>query len=89
MSDQGQSRLHSPRKITPLFVFAIFVGLTETIAGLAAWRVSGTVQLILACFVVAFPILVLAAFVWLLWHRPYVLYGPTGAPHRRWTRPSC
>jgi tetratricopeptide (TPR) repeat protein len=63
--------------MTPLLVIASFVSLTEVVAGLALTKANGTIQLILTVFVVVFPIAVAAAFFTVLWHRPYVLYGPT------------
>lgn len=77
MTEEMKSRLGKLRTMTPLLVIASFVTLSEIVAGLAASKATGTVQLIFTLFAVLFPIAVAGAFFAVLWHRPYVLYGPT------------
>lgn len=67
----------SRRPLTPLWIIALFVSLTETIVGLAVTRSSGAVQLSLTIFSIAFPALVAGAFFLILWHRPHVFYSPS------------
>ncbi|MGC1175051.1 hypothetical protein [Polaromonas sp.] len=62
--------------ITPLGIIATFVALSETVAGLAAIKTTGSVQFIFACFAVIFPILIACAFFFILWKRAYVFYPP-------------
>ncbi len=62
---------------TPLGIVAAFVSLTETVLGIALTRVGGVVQIALTGFVIAFPLLVAAAFFYILWNRAYVFYAPS------------
>ena len=63
--------------MTPLWVIALFVSLTEVVTGIAVTQANGSVQVALTVFVIAFPVLVASAFFAVLWHRPYVFYPPT------------
>src|SRR5512146_472431 len=79
------------RSMTPLWVIASFVSLTEVVTGIAVTQAQDATQVALVVFVVAFPVLVASAFFFVLWHRPYVLYPPTEygsstAHHRRGRR---
>jgi hypothetical protein len=65
------------KQLTPLWVISLFLSLTETTLGIAATKTSGTVQLALIVFVMAFPLLVAIAFFTVLWARPYVFYPPS------------
>jgi hypothetical protein len=65
-----------PSKITPLWIVAAFVTLTETVLGMALTRVNGGVQVALTCFVILFALLVAGGFFLILWNRPYVFYSP-------------
>lgn len=65
------------QRLTPLWVIALFLSLTELVAGIAVTQASGGVQVALTTFVIAFPLLVAAAFFIVLWSRPFVLYPPT------------
>jgi hypothetical protein len=65
------------RAMTPLWVIALFISLTETVLGVAATRVSGNLQIALTVFVIGFPLLIAGGFFAILWFRPYVLYPPT------------
>src|SRR5205823_838226 len=68
----------SPRvRVTPLWIVATFVTLTETVLGLALTQVAGGVQVALTGFVIAFALLVATAFFLILWFRPYVFYSPS------------
>ena len=69
-----QSQL--PRRLTPLWMFALFIFLTETVLGYVAVQTSGTVQSTLVGFAVAFPILIAVGFFSILWVKPWVLYPP-------------
>jgi hypothetical protein len=66
-----------PIKITPLWIVATFVTLTETVLGVAVTQVTGGVQVALTCFVIIFAVLVASAFFAILWSRPYVFYSPS------------
>jgi hypothetical protein len=61
---------------SPLWIIALFIALSEAMAGIAAIATSGTTRLIFAIFAVAFPLLVLTIFVWLLLAHPANLYSP-------------
>ncbi|MBJ7310508.1 hypothetical protein ACFOLJ_24265 [Rugamonas sp. CCM 8940] len=61
---------------TPLGIIALFVGLSETIAGFAAIKTEGVVQLIFTVFSVIFPIGIAVAFFSVLWKRAQVFYPP-------------
>ncbi|MEM9455109.1 MAG: hypothetical protein AAGF11_13085 [Myxococcota bacterium] len=64
-------------KMTPLWVISLFVSLCEVVAGLAVTQAEGAIAIILAIFVVLFPMLVAGAFFATLWFRPGVLYAPS------------
>lgn len=66
------------RKIlTPLWIISLFVSLTQTMVSVAVIQTTGVIQILLATFVVIFPILIASAFFIILWYRPYVLYAPS------------
>jgi len=65
------------RAITPLWIIALFVSLTETVLGTAVIQTTGGIQIALTVFVLFFPLLIAGAFFLILWNRPYVLYPPT------------
>jgi hypothetical protein len=69
-----------PRILNPLWIIALFLGLSETTVGVAAARSSGWVQGLLAVFAVSFPVLVSTVFFFILWQRPEVLYAPGDFP---------
>ncbi len=75
MPDQLQHKL-GPR-ITPLWIVAAFVTMTETVLGYALTQVDGGVQIALTTFVISFALLVAGAFFVILWNRPYVFYPPS------------
>lgn len=66
-----------PGKITPLWIVASFLSLTEIILGYALVHVVGSVQIALTVFVIGFPTLVAVAFFIILWSRPWVFYSPS------------
>jgi len=63
--------------ITPLWIVAAFLSLTEVTLGVALTQVQGGVQITLTIFVIAFPLLVASAFFGILWSRPWVFYAPS------------
>lgn len=63
--------------ITPLWIVAAFLSLTEVTLGFAVTQVMGWIQASLAIFVMIFPLLVAAAFFGILWNRPWVFYAPS------------
>ena len=65
------------RPITPLWIIALFVSLTETVLGTAVFKTSGSIQVALTIFVVLFPVFIAGSFFVILWNRAYVLYPPT------------
>lgn len=67
----------APVRITPLWIVAAFVTLTETVLGYAVTRVTGGVQLVLTSFVILYAVLVAGLFFLVLWNRPYVFYPPS------------
>lgn len=65
------------RRLTPLWIISLFVGLTEAVLGVAVTQTTGGVQVALLVFVVTFPLLIAASFFFILWNRPWVFYAPT------------
>jgi hypothetical protein len=76
MANKRPPRYPQASNITPLGIIATFVALSETVAGFAAVKTAGMVQLIFAVFSVLFPVLVAALFFAVLWKRSYVFYPP-------------
>jgi hypothetical protein len=66
----------SPSGPSPLWIIALFIALSEVMAGVAAIATEGTSRLLFAYFAVGFPIIVLTVFVWLLLKHPLNLYSP-------------
>ena len=64
-------------RITPLWIVAAFVTLTEAVLGYALTQVQGGVQTALTVFVISFALLVATSFFAILWNRPYVFYSPS------------
>lgn len=69
-----------PRVLNPLWIISLFLGLSETTAGVATTQSSGWVQGVLAVFAVCFPVIVSAAFFLILWWHPENLYAPGDYP---------
>ena len=68
----------SPKQpISPLWVIALFVSLTEVVAGLTVSQAKEGIQIALVVFVIGFPLLVAAAFFAILWWKNWVLYPPS------------
>jgi len=65
------------QKLRPLVIIGSFLGLTETVLGIGVLKVQGNIQVARAVFVMAFPVLVLIAFIAILWNRAHVLYPPS------------
>jgi hypothetical protein len=66
-----------PSWSSPLGIIALFLTVTETVTGIAVMQAAGGIQIALTCYVIALPLLVLTAFFFVLWHKPYVLYPPS------------
>lgn len=64
------------RTITPLWIVALFVSLTELVLAAAVTQTVGSVQIALTTFVIVFPCLIAAIFFAVLWFKPYVFYPP-------------
>lgn len=65
------------KAITPLWIVALFVSLTELVLGAAVTQTTGGIQVALTVFVIVFPTLIAGTFFLTLWHKPYVFYPPT------------
>lgn len=65
------------RRMTPLWIISIFVGLSETVLGMAATKITGDIQTQLVWFVMLFPLGCALAFFMILWARPWVFYAPS------------
>jgi hypothetical protein len=65
------------RRLTPLWIISLFVGLTEAVLAVAVTQTTGGVQIALAAFVMIFPLLIAAAFFTVLWKRPWQFYAPS------------
>ncbi len=63
--------------MTPLWVIASFVSLTEIVIGAAATQTTGEIQSLFTKFAIGFPCGIASAFFLVLWTKPYVLYSPT------------
>lgn len=70
--------MEQPRgRITPLWIIAAFLTLTEATLGYAVTKTTTGVQIALTVFVICFALLVAAAFFIILWQRPFVFYSPS------------
>lgn len=69
--------LNKKKAITPLWIVALFVSLTEVVLGVAVTQTQGGIQIALTVFVLAFPVLIAAAFFLILWYKSFVFYPPT------------
>jgi len=67
---------HSRFRLTPLSIVAMFLSLSEAVAGIAAIQASGGLQIALGIFIIVFPFAIACAFFVILWYRPYVFYPP-------------
>lgn len=64
------------RKVTPLKIIALFIILAETVSVGLVIKTSGLIQILLTCFVILYPILILIFFFIILWNKNYVFYTP-------------
>lgn len=62
---------------SPLWIIALFIGLTEVVSGVVAAQSTGAAATALVAFVIGFPILVFFTFVWMLVKHPGNLYSPS------------
>lgn len=67
----------APASASPLWIIALFIALSEAVAGTAAITTNGAARLIFACFAVAFPVAVFGVFIWLLIKHTPKLYSPS------------
>lgn len=74
--NQNNTSSHSYKVVTPLSVIMAFIGLTEIMAGIALINTEGTTQLILAIYLLIFPMIIACAYFYILFNKPYVLYSP-------------
>lgn len=61
---------------TPLWLLAFFFSFAEIAMGFAVTQTTESLKTALAIFSVTFPVLVVTAFLLILWKKPYVLYPP-------------
>ncbi len=64
-------------RITPLWIIAALVALTEMALSYALTQTTGGVQVALTVFVIVFALLVTGVFFAILWNRPFVFYPPS------------
>jgi hypothetical protein len=64
-------------QITPLWIVAAFVTLTEIVLGYAVTKTTDGIQVSLTVFVILFALSVAGVFFVILWNRPYVFYAPS------------
>ena len=79
--NESKKLMGEKRAITPLWIVALFVSLTETVLGIAVTQTAGGIQVSLTVFVLTFPVVIAGAFFLVLWHKPYVFYPPTEFGH--------
>lgn len=73
-----QDRISDQKRVlTPLWIIALFISLTETVLGVGVIQTSGGIQIALTVFVLSFPLLIAGTFFFTLWKKPWVLYAPT------------
>jgi hypothetical protein len=76
MSEARQT-LKEKKAITPLWIVALFVSLSETVLGVAVTQTQGGIQIALTVFVIIFPLLIAGLFFAILYRKPFVFYSPT------------
>lgn len=67
---------HGLRVLNPIWLIALFVGLTEVTTSVAATQSSGWTQGTFTVFSVIFPVGVASVFFLMLWRKPAALYAP-------------
>jgi hypothetical protein len=77
MTEKKPAGSSSGKRMTPLWIISLFVGLSETVLGVAATQITGNLQVALVWFVMLFPLGCAAAFFAILWFRPWVFYAPS------------
>jgi hypothetical protein len=70
------------RVVTPLWIIALFVSLTETILGISVTQTTNGIQIALTAFVILFPLVIAGSFFLILWNKPYVFYSPSDFGHQ-------
>lgn len=75
MNEQVQDSTQR-RTLSPLWVIALFISLTETVITVGVLHTSDGVQLALTIFVLLFPLLIAGLFFFILWNKSWVLYSP-------------
>src|SRR4051794_2283702 len=76
MPDGVVSVLRGRDRLTPLWIIALFLSLAEVAAAYTVIQTIGIVQIIIAIFVMVFPIFVSSCFFAILWNKNYVLFPP-------------
>jgi hypothetical protein len=64
------------RQVTPLLIVLSFILLTEGVVMVGVLGTREVVQVILCIFCVLFPVALMVPFLLILYHKPYVFYGP-------------
>ena len=64
------------KTITPLWIVASFVSLTEAVLGIAVIQTQGGIQIALTAFLITFPVLIAGLFFTILYLKPFVFYSP-------------
>jgi len=67
----------APKRMTPLHVIALLLGVAEVAMTFAATQTTGDVQVGFTVFAIGFPILTAVGFFLMLWNRPQNLYPPS------------
>lgn len=77
MKDTANNKTKTANKsLTPLWIISLFITLTESVIGGAAFNTSGGVQVALVSFAMIFPLIIASGFFALLWFKPHVFYPP-------------
>lgn len=69
-------KIYSRKFLNPLWIIVVFCSLTEITLGYAVFNTKGNIQLVLTCFVIAFPLMIAILFFLIVWHKPTHLYAP-------------
>lgn len=79
-STEALSDRKLPRVLNPIWIISLFVGVSETVIGVATTQTSGWVQGLFAVAAILFPLGFSAAFFATVWLKPDVLYAPADCP---------
>ena len=63
--------------MTPLGIIALFLSVSETVAGITTALTEGALQIAFGTFAITFPLIIAASFFVLLWKKNHVLYPPS------------